>query len=144
METHAHLAAFVGWPDNGALMRRLDDGRHTKDGKPGNMYEHLWADEQERQHNLALFKAWVGEGGWFLGKFKGLNTATLTRKRRAAPSFLDPLGGPDAKRQVWGRSQVNEGPPRVDSTPSGGELGAGRPWGRSGRGRQRNSPMPEV
>jgi CRP-like cAMP-binding protein len=23
------------------------------------------------------------------------------------PSFLDPLGGPDAKRQVWGRSRVN-------------------------------------
>ncbi len=27
------------------------------------------------------------------------------RKRRAAPSFLIPLGGPDAQRQVWGRSQ---------------------------------------
>ena len=86
METHAHLAAFVVWPDNGALMRRLDDGRHTKDGKPGNMNEHLGADEQERQHNLALFKAWVGQGGWFLGKFKDLDTATLSSKRRAAPS----------------------------------------------------------
>jgi hypothetical protein len=77
MDTYAHLAAFVGWPDTGALMRRLDDGRNTKDGKPGNMYEHLGADEHERQRNLALFKAWVGEGGWFLGKLKDLDTATL-------------------------------------------------------------------
>ena len=28
------------------------------------------------------------------------------RKRRAAPSFLHPLGGPDAKRLGWGRSLV--------------------------------------
>ncbi|MCP5278436.1 MAG: hypothetical protein H6935_08735 [Thiobacillus sp.] len=28
-------------------------------------------------------------------------------------------------------SQVNEGPPRVYLTRSGGGLGAGRPWGRS-------------
>ena len=26
----------------------------------------------------------------------------LSRKRRTAPSFLDPLKGPDAKWQVWG------------------------------------------
>ena len=35
------------------------------------------------------------------------------RKRRAAPSFLHPLGGPDAKRLGWGRSQVRKPRPRL-------------------------------
>lgn len=60
METYSHLVSFVGWPNSGALMRRLDDGKGSKDGKPGNMYLHLGADEQERQTNLDLFKNWVG------------------------------------------------------------------------------------
>lgn len=83
MDTYANLAAFVGWPDTGALMRRLDDGRNTKNGKPGNMYEHLGSDEPERQKHLALFKVWEGEGGWFLGKFKDLDKATLERMKVA-------------------------------------------------------------
>lgn len=60
LDGHTYLGSFVGWPDSGALMRRLDDGKSTKDGKPGNMYEHLGDTEAERQKNLALFKAWVG------------------------------------------------------------------------------------
>ena len=60
METYSHLVSFVGWPNSGALMRRLDDGKGSKEGKPGNMYQHLGSDEQERQTNLALFKNWVG------------------------------------------------------------------------------------
>lgn len=60
MDTYSHLIFYTGWPDTGALMRRLDDGSGTKDGKPGNMYRHLGSDEAERQRNLALFKAWVG------------------------------------------------------------------------------------
>jgi len=83
MNDYANLIAFVGWPDTGALMRRLDDGTNTKDRKPGNMYENLGADEAERQKNLALFKAWVGEGGWFLGKFKELDKATLMKMKVA-------------------------------------------------------------
>jgi hypothetical protein len=47
------------------------------------MYENLGADEAERQKNLALFKAWVGEGGWFLGKFKELDTSTLKKMKVA-------------------------------------------------------------
>jgi hypothetical protein len=70
MDTYADLLFFVAWPDTGAIMRRLDDGRHTQDGKPGNMYVNLGATEEERQKNLALFKAWVGEGAWIL-KTKG-------------------------------------------------------------------------
>ena len=83
MNDYANLIAFVGWPDTGALMRRLDDGANTKDRKPGNMYENLGADEAERQKNLALFKAWVGEGGWFLGKFKEMDKATLMKMKVA-------------------------------------------------------------
>jgi hypothetical protein len=83
MNDYANLIAFVGWPDTGALMRRLDDGTNTKDRKPGNMYENLGADEAERQKNLALFKAWVGEGGWFLGKFNELDKATLMKMKVA-------------------------------------------------------------
>lgn len=64
METYSHLVSFVGWPNTGALMRRLDDGKGSKEGKPGNMYQHLGATEEERQKNLGLFKVWVGN--WFL------------------------------------------------------------------------------
>lgn len=54
MDTYSHLVYFTAWPDTGSLMRRLDDA------KPGNMYEHLGDNAEERQKNLALFKAWVG------------------------------------------------------------------------------------
>ena len=60
METYSHLVSFVGWPNTGALMRRLDDGKGSKEGKSGNMYQHLGASEEERQKNLELIKAWVG------------------------------------------------------------------------------------
>ena len=60
MDTYSHLVSFVGWPNTGAMMRRLDDGKGSKDGKPGNMYQHLGATEEERQKNLAIFKSWVG------------------------------------------------------------------------------------
>lgn len=81
MDTYANLVAFVGWPDTGALMRRLDDGKSTKDGKPGNMYAHLGSDEAERQKNLALIKAWVGQGAWFLGRLQELDKATLEKMK---------------------------------------------------------------
>lgn len=70
MSTYDELIAFIGWPDTGALMRRLDDGKSVKDGKPGNMYRHLGGDDTERQKNLATVKAWVGEGGWNLNRFQ--------------------------------------------------------------------------
>lgn len=80
MDTYANLVAFVGWPDTGALMRRLDDGK-ANNGKPGNMYPYLGADEADRQKNLAQFKAWVGEGGWFLGRLPELNKDTLAKMK---------------------------------------------------------------
>lgn len=75
METYSHLASFVGWPDTGALMRRLDDGKSSKEGKPGNMYQHLGSDEQERQTNLALFKQWVGN--WNLKRWADVSKDEL-------------------------------------------------------------------
>lgn len=67
MDTYSHLLAFVGWPNTGALMRRLDDGKNAKEGKPGNMYQYLGSTEDERQKNLATFKAWVGN--WSLKRW---------------------------------------------------------------------------
>ena len=64
MDTYADLVYFVVWPDTGALMRRLDDGKTAADRKPGNMYQNLGATEAERQKNLNLFKAWVGTEAW--------------------------------------------------------------------------------
>ena len=67
MDTYSHLVAFVAWPNTGAMMRRLDDGQNSKDGKPGNMYQHLGASEEERQRNLAAFKGWIGH--WSLKRW---------------------------------------------------------------------------
>lgn len=70
MDTYADTIYFVGWPDTGALMRRLDDGKSNKGGKPGNMYAYLGSTQDERQKNLELFKAWVGEEAWVLNRWK--------------------------------------------------------------------------
>jgi len=75
METYSHLVSFVAWPNSGALMRRLDDGKGSKEGKPGNMYQHLGADEQERQANLTLFKQWVGN--WNLKRWADISKDEL-------------------------------------------------------------------
>jgi hypothetical protein len=69
MDTYADLIFFIGWPDTGAIMRRLDDGKSVRDGKPGNMYQHLGDEEAERQKNLKLLKAWVGEDAWTLKRW---------------------------------------------------------------------------
>jgi hypothetical protein len=75
MDSYAHLASYAGWPDSGAIMRRLDDGKNKADGKPGNMYEYLGANEEERQRNLGLFKAWIGN--WTLKRFPDLTKDEL-------------------------------------------------------------------
>lgn len=67
MDTYSHLISFVGWPNTGAMMRRLDDGKGATGGKPGNMYQYLGVTEEERQHNLGKFKAWVGN--WSLKRW---------------------------------------------------------------------------
>ncbi|MDX1401591.1 MAG: hypothetical protein R3245_06695 [Kiloniellales bacterium] len=78
MDSYADTIYFIGWPDTGAMMRRLDDG---KSGKPGNMYMYLGATDQERQKNLNLFKAWIGEGGWNLNRWKARgNVPAITKE----------------------------------------------------------------
>ena len=63
-DTYDNLLVVVNGADLGALMRRLDDGKNTKDGKPGNMNKHLGETPEERAKNLDTFKRWVG--GWTL------------------------------------------------------------------------------
>jgi len=63
-DTYEHLMVVVNGADFGALMRRLDDGKNTKDGKPGNMHKHLGETPEERAKTLETFKRWVG--GWTL------------------------------------------------------------------------------
>ena len=67
--TYGDLIQLIGWPDSGAFMRRLDDGSNAPDKKPGNMYKYLGETDAERAKNLALLKAWVGEGAWNLNRW---------------------------------------------------------------------------
>jgi hypothetical protein len=61
MDTYENLMIFVNGKDTGALMRRLDDGKNTKDGKTGNMYNYLGGTDLERVNNLEIIKKWVGD-----------------------------------------------------------------------------------
>ncbi|MCF8178472.1 MAG: cytochrome C [Sulfuritalea sp.] len=79
MDSYADLIFFIGWPDTGAIMRRLDDGKNTKDGKAGNMYKNLGKTEDERQANLKLFKLWVGEASWIMKKSGEITKEELMR-----------------------------------------------------------------
>lgn len=75
MDTYSHLVSFVGWPNTGAMMRRLDDGKGSRDAKSGNMYQHLGATEEERQLNLAAFKDWIGN--WSLKRLPDITKEDL-------------------------------------------------------------------
>lgn len=75
MDSYSHLITFVGWPDSGALMRRLDDGSGKEDKKAGNMYQYLGATDAERKVNLDIFKAWVGN--WNLKRWKDITKEEL-------------------------------------------------------------------
>lgn len=76
MDSYSLLVSYVGWPQTGALIRRLDDGAGKADKKPGNMYEHLGATEVERQTNLNLFKSWVGN--WNPKRWKDVTKEELS------------------------------------------------------------------
>ena len=74
-DTYGNLIVVVKGSDAGALMRRLDDGKNTKDGKPGNMHTHLGSTDAERSANLETFKKWVGN--WTLKRKKELSKEEL-------------------------------------------------------------------
>jgi hypothetical protein len=81
-DTYANLMVVVKGSDAGALMRRLDDGKNTKDGKPGNMYTYLGSADAERIANLGIFKKWVGS--W-----------TLKRKKELTKEELEAIKAPE-------------------------------------------------
>lgn len=62
MDTHENLLVLVNGSDAGALMRRLDDGTNTKDGKPGNMYANLGSTDAERAQNSSGSRPGSGAG----------------------------------------------------------------------------------
>jgi mono/diheme cytochrome c family protein len=74
-DTYGNLMVMVNGSAAGALMRRLDDGKNTKDGKPGNMHAYLGSDDAERSANLETFKKWVGN--WTLKRSKELSQGEL-------------------------------------------------------------------
>ena len=69
------VMVMVNGSDAGALMRRLDDGKNTKDGKPGNMYNYLGSNPAERSARLDTMKKWVGN--WSLKRRKELSEGEL-------------------------------------------------------------------
>lgn len=77
MDTYENLINFIKGADAGAIMRRLDDGKNTKDGKPGNMYVYLGSTDEERQKNLKTFKEWIGY--WTLKKRADLTQEELKK-----------------------------------------------------------------
>lgn len=70
LDTYMDVSALIVWPDTGAFMRRLDDGSNAPDKKPGNMYKYLGETDAERQTNLAMLKAWLGENAWNLNRWQ--------------------------------------------------------------------------
>ena len=69
-DTYKDLMVMVNGSDTGALMRRLDDGKNTANGKPGNMYDYLGGTDGEKAKNLETIKKWIG--GWTLKRQKDI------------------------------------------------------------------------
>jgi mono/diheme cytochrome c family protein len=81
-DSYGNLMVVVKGSEAGALMRRLDDGKNTKDGKPGNMHTHLGSTDPERSGNRETFKKWVGN--W-----------TLKRKKELSKEELEAIKAPE-------------------------------------------------
>jgi hypothetical protein len=82
LDTYAYFMNHVVWPETGAIMRRLDDGKGSPGGKPGNMYAFLGADDAERASNLKKLKTWLGEGAWNLNRWsKRGDTPGITKEQ---------------------------------------------------------------
>lgn len=82
MDDYQSVVVMVNGSDAGALMRRLDDGKNTKDGKPGNMYNYLGKNADERAERLAKVKQWVGS--W-----------SLKRRNELSPEELKAITAPE-------------------------------------------------
>jgi hypothetical protein len=83
MDSYGHIIGFIGWPDAGAIMRRLDDGKSAlAGGKPGNMHQYLGSTDEERAANLNLLKAWIGEGAWNLNRWEARGEVPAVSKEQ--------------------------------------------------------------
>ena len=82
MDTYENLMIFVNGKDTGALMRRLDDVKNTKDGNAGNMDKSLGGTDAERAENLVVIKKWIG--GWTLKR-----SAEMTDAEKKAIKALE-------------------------------------------------------
>jgi hypothetical protein len=83
MDSYGRIIGFIAWPDSGAIMRRLDDGKSTlAGGKPGNMYQYLGSTDPERAANLNLLKAWIGEGAWNLNRWEARGEVPAVSKEQ--------------------------------------------------------------
>ena len=129
LDTYANLMVVVKGSDAGALMRRLDDGKSTKDGKPGNMYPNLGGTDVERAANLEIFKKWIGN--WTLKRSKELSKEELEAikapRNRVARKDDDPSFGTSHNQResgltpgslsftwlacLWWDSRISEGQP---------------------------------
>jgi hypothetical protein len=69
MDNYADFMRHVVWPATGSLARRLDDGANSG-GKPGNMHAYLGGSDADRAKNLAMLKAWLGDGAWNLNRWE--------------------------------------------------------------------------
>ena len=74
-DSYTDLMVMVNGSDTGALMRRLDDGKNTANGKPGNMYSYLGGTDEEKAKNLETIKKWIG--GWTLKRKKDISEEEL-------------------------------------------------------------------
>jgi hypothetical protein len=68
LDTYPTFMSHVIWPGTGAVMRRLDDGK-AAGGKPGNMYQNLGSNDEERAKNLKQVKDWIGASAWNLNRW---------------------------------------------------------------------------
>ena len=70
LDTYPLFMNHVVWPETGAIMRRLDDGKSPSGGKPGNMNRYLGSNDAERTKNLQTIKTWLGDGAWNLNRWE--------------------------------------------------------------------------
>ena len=83
LDTYETLVSLIAYPDSGAFMRRLDDGTSQyAGGKPGNMYKYLGETDAERAKNLVTLKAWLGQGGWNLNRWKARGEVPAVTKEQ--------------------------------------------------------------
>lgn len=79
LDNYTYLTSFVVWPQTGTLMRMLDDGSSNGKGTPGAMYENLGDTKTERQANLKIIKAWIGN--WTLKKWEEISKEDIDKMK---------------------------------------------------------------